>query len=38
MRGLSDWIIPDDLEWNEPPMEEERRILREEVNPEWFYI
>ncbi len=38
MRGLSDLIIPDEVGQNEPPVEEERRILREEVNPKWFRI
>jgi len=30
--------IPDEVGQNEPPTEEELRILREEVDPEWFYI
>jgi glutaconate CoA-transferase subunit B len=31
-------IIPDQVEQNEPPTEEELRILREEVDPGGFYI
>ncbi len=31
-------IIPDEIGQNEPPTEEELRILREEVDPERFYI
>ncbi len=33
-----DLIIPDEVGVNEPPTEEELRILREEVDPERFYI
>jgi glutaconate CoA-transferase subunit B len=31
-------VIPDEVDQNEPPTEEELRILREEVDPEGFYI
>ena len=31
-------IIPDEVKQNEPPTQEELRILREEVDPEGFYI
>lgn len=33
-----DLIIPDEVGVNEPPTDEELRILREEVDPERFYI
>jgi glutaconate CoA-transferase subunit B len=31
-------IIPEHVGQNEPPTEEELRILREEVDPDRFYI
>ncbi len=31
-------LIPDSIEVNDPPTEEELRILREEIDPEGFYL
>ncbi len=31
-------IIPDQVEVNDPPTEEELRVLREEIDPEGFYL
>ena len=31
-------IIPDEVGQNEPPIAEELRLLREEIDPEGFYI
>ncbi len=31
-------IIPDEVGQNEPPTAEELRLLREEIDPEGFYI
>lgn len=31
-------IVPDRVEENEPPTEEELRVLREEVDPQRLYI
>jgi hypothetical protein len=33
-----DLIIPDDVPVNQPPSPEELRLLREEIDPERFYI
>jgi hypothetical protein len=31
-------VIPDQVGYNEPPTAEELRLLREEIDPEGFYI
>ena len=36
--GSFDLIIPDKIGINEPPSAEELRLLREEIDPDRFYI